>query len=288
MLSSKFSASASSLSMFIMITAMMHKKNLHKSLDLLTSKMRLLPTLSFLKKQDKWLLNEPNREMIRVHRKLRSQSYKPEKNNTPIPLEYLEDTRATKFEYEDGTSQRKVDSWRGKDAPRVVRQEKPLKGTTIFKVKPGGFKRRTNVRASISVGNRRCGVDQEIYVPDSVRESSPSSRKPPSGGSSNNEVPGKKPLNGGSFNDEEPGSSQRQEQKKREDNPVAKEDTSLEPRRVELPLPGQELSAASPSFQRTLKRLENEVELYELHVKHFVEGLACLVCRSLCTKSMTR
>ena len=110
------------------------------------------PSEEALVSEDKWVLNEPNKEMIRVHRKLRSQSYKPEKNNTPIPLEYLEDTRATKFEYEDGTSQQKVDKWRGKDAPKVVRQEKPWKATTIFKVKPGGFERRTNVRVSISVG----------------------------------------------------------------------------------------------------------------------------------------
>ncbi|CAE7319222.1 GIP, partial [Symbiodinium pilosum] len=149
----------------------------------------------------------------------------------------------------DGTSQQKVDLWRGKDAPKIVRQEKPWKCTTIFKVKPGGFERRTNVRASISVGNRRGDIDEEIYVPDSVREPSSSSRKPPSGGSSNDEVPSKKPSPGGSSNDEEPGPSQRQEQKKREDNPVAKEDTSLEPRRVELPLPGQELSAASPRMR---------------------------------------
>ncbi|CAE7294001.1 GIP, partial [Symbiodinium pilosum] len=114
----------------------------------------------------------------------------------------------------------------------------------VLNVKPGGFERRTNVRVSISVGNRRGDV------PDSVREPSSSSRKPPSGGSPNDEVPGKNPLPGGSFNDEEPGPSQRQEQKKkREDNPVAKEDTSLEPRWVELPLPGQELSAASPRMR---------------------------------------
>ena len=50
MLSSKFSVSASLLSTCIMITAIMHKKNLHKSLDLLTSKMRPLPILSLLKK----------------------------------------------------------------------------------------------------------------------------------------------------------------------------------------------------------------------------------------------
>ena len=67
-----------------------------------------------------------------------------------------------------------------------MRQEKPWKGTTIFKVKPGGFKRRrTNVRASISVGNRSGDVDEDIYVPDSVHEPSSSSRKPPAGGSSN-------------------------------------------------------------------------------------------------------
>ena len=82
-------------------------------------------------------------------------------------------------------------------------------------------------------------------------------------------MPGKKPSPGGSSNDEEPGPSQRKEQKEREDNPVAKEDTSLEPRRVELNLPGQELSAASPSFQCMLKSLENEVELCKLHVKRY-------------------
>ena len=130
--------------------------------------------------EDKWVLNEPNREMIRVHRKLRSHSYQPEKNSTPIPLEYLEDTRATKFEYEDGTSQQNVDLWRGKDAPKTVRQEKPWKGATIFNFTPGGFGRRTNVRVSISVGNRRGDIDKDIYVPDSVRDPSSSSHKPPS------------------------------------------------------------------------------------------------------------
>ena len=65
--------------------------------------------------------------------------------------------------------------------------------------------------------------------------SSSSSKKLPPGGSSQ-------------------GLSPRQEQKEGERQPVAQEDTSLEPRRVELPMPGQELSAASPSFQRMVKR----------------------------------
>ena len=44
---------------------------------------------------------------------------------------------------------------------------------------------------------------------------------------------------------------------------------ALEPRRVALPLPGQEVSQASPAFQRMLEKLRNEVELYKLHVKHY-------------------
>eukprot|EP00439_Symbiodinium_sp_Y106_P021782 s5235_g2.t1 len=45
--------------------------------------------------------------------------------------------------------------------------------------------------------------------------------------------------------------------------------SSLEPRRIALPLPGQEVSRASPQFQRMLKKLNNDVELYKLHVKHY-------------------
>ena len=136
-------------------------------------------------------------------------------------------------------------------------------------MKPGGFERRTNVRVSISVGNNHGNVDDDIYVPDSVNEPASSSHQPPAGGSPYDEVPGRKPPAGGSCHDEEPGPSQREERKESEGQPVAKEDTSLELGRVELPLPGQELSAASPRLQRMLKRHENEAELCKLHVRHY-------------------
>ena len=45
--------------------------------------------------------------------------------------------------------------------------------------------------------------------------------------------------------------------------------SSLEPRRIALPLPGQEVSRASPQYQRMLEKLNNDVELYKLHVKHY-------------------
>ena len=49
----------------------------------------------------------------------------------------------------------------------------------------------------------------------------------------------------------------------------APEVSSLEPRRIALPLPGQEVSRASPQHQRMLEKLNNDVELYKLHVKHY-------------------
>ena len=45
--------------------------------------------------------------------------------------------------------------------------------------------------------------------------------------------------------------------------------SSLEPRRVALPLPGQEVSRASPQYQRMLEKLNNDVKLYKSHVKHY-------------------
>ena len=34
-------------------------------------------------------------------------------------------------------------------------------------------------------------------------------------------------------------------------------------------MPGQEVSRASPQHQRMLEKLNNDVELYKLHVKHY-------------------
>ena len=44
---------------------------------------------------------------------------------------------------------------------------------------------------------------------------------------------------------------------------------ALEPRRISLPLPGQEVLRASPAYQRMLEKLRSDVELYKLHVKHY-------------------
>ena len=43
---------------------------------------------------------------------------------------------------------------------------------------------------------------------------------------------------------------------------------ALEPRRVSVPLPGSEAHAMTPAYKKMLRRLEDSVELYKLHVKH--------------------
>ena len=44
---------------------------------------------------------------------------------------------------------------------------------------------------------------------------------------------------------------------------------ALEPRRVSVPLPGSEVHAMTPAYKKMLRRLEDSVELYKLHVKHY-------------------
>ena len=44
---------------------------------------------------------------------------------------------------------------------------------------------------------------------------------------------------------------------------------SLEPRRISVPLPGREAQALTPAYRKMFKRLDDKVELYKLHVKHY-------------------
>ena len=43
---------------------------------------------------------------------------------------------------------------------------------------------------------------------------------------------------------------------------------ALEPRWVSVPPPGSEVQAVAPTYKKMLRRLEDSVELYKLHVKH--------------------
>ena len=55
--------------------------------------------------------------------------------------------------------------------PKVVKQDKQRKVTTIFKVKPVKFERWIYVRASVSLGGNPGDINDDIiYEPDSVHE----------------------------------------------------------------------------------------------------------------------
>ena len=43
----------------------------------------------------------------------------------------------------------------------------------------------------------------------------------------------------------------------------------IEPRRVSIPLPGSEVQAMTPAYRKMLRKLEDSVELYKLHIKHY-------------------
>ena len=51
--------------------------------------------------------------------------------------------------------------------------------------------------------------------------------------------------------------------------PLEPGDGALEPRRISIPLPGSEVVAMTPAYRKMLQRLEDKVELYKLHVKHY-------------------
>ena len=44
---------------------------------------------------------------------------------------------------------------------------------------------------------------------------------------------------------------------------------SLEPRQISVPLPGSEAQALTPAYRKMIKRLDDKVELYKLHVKRY-------------------
>ena len=44
---------------------------------------------------------------------------------------------------------------------------------------------------------------------------------------------------------------------------------ALEPRRASVPLPGSEVQAMTPAYKKMLRKLEDSVELYKLHVEHY-------------------
>ena len=268
---------------------------------------------------DEWVMNEPEMELIRLHKKERHQTFVP--SSTPIPPEFLDSKRKTILEFKNGKKEVKEDDWKASVKTKQFHSPQAWRGKTIFKILPGGIENRTSVkvRSTASRPKRRGKPDDELIKakkgePVKASGSSalgevPATRKSkkgpiskPAGGVPVRAVPQDgddeedpfKDLGLLPAGDPPPRSGPRVPEPGMEDaaeyepsdlgdsGPVPEAPHSsdapqsvppggeaLEPRRISLPLPGQEVSRASPAYQRMLEKLRSDVELYKLHVKHY-------------------
>ena len=268
---------------------------------------------------DEWVMNEPEMELIRLHKRERHQTFLP--SSTPIPPEFLDSKRKTILEFKHGKKEVKEDDWKASVKTKQFHSPQAWKGKTIFKILPGGIENRTSVkvRSTASGPKRRGKPDDELIKakkgePVKASGSSPLGEVPvtrkskkgpiskPAGGVPVRAIPQDgadeedpfKDLGLLPAEDAPPGSGPRVPEPGMEDaaeyepsdlgdsGPVPEAPHSsdvpqsvppgseaLEPRRISLPLPGQEVSRASPAYQRMLEKLRSDVELYKLHVKHY-------------------
>ena len=256
---------------------------------------------------DEWIMNEPEMELIRLHKKERHQTFVP--SSTPIPPEFLDSKRKTILEFKNGKQEVKEDDWKASVKTKQFHSPQAWRGKTIFKIPPGGIENRTSVKVrSTASGPKRRGKPEKSSGSSPLGEV-PTTRKSkkgpiskPAGGVPFRAVPQDGDDEEDPFKDldllpaegppprsgpiaPEPGmedaaeyepsnlgdSGPAPEAPHPSDAPqsVPPGGEALEPRRISLPLPGQEVSRASPAYQRMLEKLRSDVELYKLHVKHY-------------------
>ena len=247
---------------------------------------------------DDWEIDYHRRDVIRHHKTLRSQRFKISGSKCPISFDDLESTRTTFIEMKNGTKKVEKDDWRAVSSPEK-RLDKQWRGRTVLshvkssskpmrisdpsdEVKPeysspeeksgqskpsstpaeegkpgsssSGLKRRLGRKtASTSVeyddfgtefiGELEKELDRELDKSDDVQKRRPK----------------------GDDADYTPSSDDERWEKAK--NKPGNE--SLEPRRISVPLPGSEAQALTPAYRKMIKRLDDKVELYKLHVKHY-------------------
>ena len=223
---------------------------------------------------DEWVIDEASMELIRLHKKTRRTRYEPKEGAVPIPLD---NKRKTIIEFSKGKNVTHEDDWRSSEPP-TSKVTEPWKGRTVFQILPGGIENRTSVPAKTRDPTRRKvgSPDEEL---SKGKPGDSSARTGASGSSPPGEVPARRRVRTKGRGPHGPAPKVAVAPLAPEDDPDLQEHepslpeepevSSLEPRRIALPLPGQEVSRASPQYQRMLEKLNNEEELYKLHVKHY-------------------
>ena len=88
------------------------------------------------------MIDEANKELIRVHKQMRKALFQPKDGPMPIPVEFLDTKRKTI----NGKSVVKEDDWSSGQLPATKTTES-WKGRTIFRTLAGGIESRTSVPA---------------------------------------------------------------------------------------------------------------------------------------------
>ena len=99
-------------------------------------------------------MNEPEMELIRLHKRERHQTFVP--SSTPIPPEFLDSKRKTILEFKNGKKEVKEDDWKASVKTKQFHSPQAWRGKTIFKILPGGIENRTSVKVrSTASGPKR-------------------------------------------------------------------------------------------------------------------------------------
>ena len=243
---------------------------------------------------DEWMIDENNNELIHVHKKMRQIKYVPKDGHTPVPLEFLDTKRKTIMEFSKERFATQEDDWRSTERP-ATRTLDYWRGRTVFRILPGGLESRTSVPAKSRVPVRsKAGSPEDLVNKGKPEDSSkdrefaggsPLGKEParrrvrikgrdPSGSVPKKAAPPPIPEDDPDLHEyapSEPGEPLPEDVRKEmfpsQEN--VRDVSSLEPTRIALPLPGHEVSRASPQYKRMLEKLNDEVELYKLHVKHY-------------------
>ena len=96
---------------------------------------------------DEWIMNEPEMELIRLHKRERHQTFVP--SSTPIPPEFLDSKRKTILEFKNGKKEVKEDDWKASVKAKQFHSPQAWRGKTIFKILPGGIENRTLVKVRL-------------------------------------------------------------------------------------------------------------------------------------------
>ena len=212
---------------------------------------------------DEWVIDEASMELIRLHKKTRRTRYEPKEGAVPIPLEYLDNKRKTIIEFSKGRNVTHEDDWRSSEPP-TSKVTEPWKGRTVFQILPGGIENRTSVPAKTRDPTRRKvgSPDEEL---SKGKPGDSSARTGASGSSPPGEVPARRRVRTKGRGPHGPAPKVAVAPLAPEDDPDLQEYepslpeepevSSLEPRRIALPLPGQEgLSTVSAHVGKAEQR----------------------------------